>query len=249
MEDDQPFYGIQAVGLDGKQAWLKTIEEQAAHHIGEVRAFQPKGPYYLGGSSYGGLVAYEMAQQLYRLGETVALLAFFDTGGPGYPATLDKVSYLRKRWDYNRYRFTLHWGNFQAASGEQKWEYVQEKTKRLVNRFGWYACRFQDRLKKQVAEINLPKVHAQTKKVGEAAADQYVVQPYPGRAVLFRATEQPPGIRPDPTMGWGPYVLGGLEFYDTPGHHGAIVRDPRAQKLAEQLMDALQKVHAEQGKC
>ncbi|MCG3148786.1 MAG: Linear gramicidin synthase subunit D [Verrucomicrobiae bacterium] len=241
MDDDQPFYGIQAVGLDGKQPWLKTIEEQAAHHIGEIRAFQPTGPYYLGGSSYGGLVAYEMAQQLHRAGEAVALLAFFDTAGPGYPQPLDKVSYWQKRWDYNRYRFALHWGNFQAASGAQKLEYVREKTKRLSNRMVWYVRRYRARMKKRVAEINLPKVIAQTKKVGEAAATRYVLKPYPGKAVLFRATHQPPGIRPDPTLGWGPYVLGGLEFYDTPGHHGAIVRDPRAQKLAEQLMDALSK--------
>ncbi|MCG3148788.1 MAG: D-alanine--poly(phosphoribitol) ligase subunit 1 [Verrucomicrobiae bacterium] len=248
MDNDQPFYGIQAVGLDGKQRWLETVEEQAAHHIGEIRAFQPTGPYFLGGSSYGGLVAYEMAQQLHRAGQKVALLAFFDTGGPGYPEYLDTASCVQKWWDYQRYRFALHWGNFRAASGRQKWDYVREKTTRLVFRVGWYARRFRDRFKKRVAEINLPKVLAQTKKVGEAAADQYVVKPYPGKAVLFRATQQPPGIRPDPTLGWGPYVLGGIEFYDTPGHHGAIVRDPRAQKLAEQLMDALKKVHAEERK-
>ena len=53
---------------------------------------------------------------------------------------------------------------------------------------------------------------------------------------------QPRGIVEDRTMGWGALVQGGLDIYDTPGHHGAIVRDPRARVLAQQLQDALEKV-------
>ena len=58
---EQPFFGLQAVGLNGQQTPLKSIEEMAAHYIHEVRQLQPTGPYYLGGRSFGGVVAYEMA--------------------------------------------------------------------------------------------------------------------------------------------------------------------------------------------
>jgi thioesterase domain-containing protein len=41
----------------------------AAHYISEMRSVQPHGPYFLGGFSFGGLVGYEIAQQLKKSGE------------------------------------------------------------------------------------------------------------------------------------------------------------------------------------
>ena len=64
MGPDYPFYGLQSQGLDGTRPCHKTIEEMALHYIHEIRSVQPNGPYFLGGFSFGGLVAYEMAQQL-----------------------------------------------------------------------------------------------------------------------------------------------------------------------------------------
>ena len=84
LDPDQPVYGIQAVGLGGKVARHITIESMAAHYVAEIRAFQPEGPYFLGGYSLGGLIAFEVAQQLQHQGQRVALLALLDsepTGG------------------------------------------------------------------------------------------------------------------------------------------------------------------------
>lgn len=88
MGPNHPFYGLQAQGLDGSRACIPTIEEMARYYIREIRAVQPEGPYCLGGFSFGGLVAYEMAQQLRTGGESVALLALFDT----YPGNLKPVA-------------------------------------------------------------------------------------------------------------------------------------------------------------
>jgi aspartate racemase len=84
MGPTHPFYGLQSRGLDGKHDNPVSIEEMAAHYLGEVRTVQPKGPYLLGGFSFGGLVAYEMSRQLLAQDEDVALLALFDT----YPGNL-----------------------------------------------------------------------------------------------------------------------------------------------------------------
>ena len=62
---------------------------------------------------------------------------------------------------------------------------------------------------------------------------------------MFRAMEQPRGIYPDRTLGWEPLVQGGLTIYDTPGHHGAIVREPRSRVLAQQLQEALSNARVE----
>ncbi len=79
LGSNQPFYGLQAQGLDGRSRLLTTIEEMAALYVTEIRRIQPHGPYFLGGYCMGGSIAYEAAQQFKDAGEDVALLALFDT--------------------------------------------------------------------------------------------------------------------------------------------------------------------------
>lgn len=79
-EPDRPAYGVQAVGLDGREPRHRTVEQMAAHYLREVRMVQPEGPYYLAGHSLGGIMAYELAQQLQAQGQRVALLALLDSG-------------------------------------------------------------------------------------------------------------------------------------------------------------------------
>jgi len=88
MSPDYPLYGLQAQGLDGKRPRLETLEEMAAHYIKEIRSVQPQGPYFLGGYSLGGLIAYEMAQQLSAKGDEVAMVALLDT----YPGKVKEES-------------------------------------------------------------------------------------------------------------------------------------------------------------
>ena len=66
---DQPCYGLQAKGLEEGESPHTRIKDMAADYIKALRTVQPNGPYFLGGWSMGGLVAFEMAQQLYTQGE------------------------------------------------------------------------------------------------------------------------------------------------------------------------------------
>jgi thioesterase domain-containing protein len=75
---DQPFYGLQAIGLDGECEPLTRVEDLAVAYLDEIQRIQPHGPYLLGGHCFGGLVAFEMAQQLRRRGEQIALLVIMD---------------------------------------------------------------------------------------------------------------------------------------------------------------------------
>ena len=76
---DQPFFGLQARGVDDHEEPQYRIEEMASFYIDQIRRFQPTGPYNLAGYSFGGYVAYEMACQLRDQGHEVGLLAVFDT--------------------------------------------------------------------------------------------------------------------------------------------------------------------------
>ena len=87
---EQPFYGIQDISSteNGTGETLpqtdraRSIEEIAASYLAAARAVQPQGPYYLGGACFGAPIALEMARQLEKRGERVALLAVFDTVAP-----------------------------------------------------------------------------------------------------------------------------------------------------------------------
>ncbi|MGH7118863.1 MAG: thioesterase domain-containing protein [Acetobacteraceae bacterium] len=74
-----PIYGFLAPGLDGTEPPLARIEQLAEHFLPAIRSVQPRGPYFLGGYSMGGLTALELAQMLTAAGEEVAVLALFDT--------------------------------------------------------------------------------------------------------------------------------------------------------------------------
>ncbi len=79
---DQPFYAISHQGEDGKPIRLTTVETMAEQFIREIRMVQPHGPYQLSGYSFGGIIAYEIAQQLMKAGEDVPVLVLFDTYDP-----------------------------------------------------------------------------------------------------------------------------------------------------------------------
>ena len=80
---DQPFYAFRSLLLTWEDIRETTIEELASTYIKEMRSFFPQGPYLIGGGSFGGIVAFEMAQQLYAQGAEPALLVLFDTSAPG----------------------------------------------------------------------------------------------------------------------------------------------------------------------
>ena len=83
LEENQPVYGLQYPGQDGQREPLRRIEDIAAEFVREVRRIQPQGPYYLCGHCIGGIVTYEMAQQLTRQEQRVAMLVMLDTYAPG----------------------------------------------------------------------------------------------------------------------------------------------------------------------
>lgn len=86
---EQPVYGLQARGLDGKELPFTSIPEMARHYVGEIRTIRPSGPYLIAGACTGGVIAYEMAQQLDAIGEH-AVLTMMDSWHP--------MSYKRHRY-------------------------------------------------------------------------------------------------------------------------------------------------------
>jgi thioesterase domain-containing protein/acyl carrier protein len=238
---DQPVYGLQARGLDGRQPPHESLEAMARDYIKEIVAFQPEGPYALGGTSFGGMIAFEMAQQLAAQGRDVGLLALFDTWGPDYPRYVPGISRTRRRLRSLAERVDLHVGNFLVAEGpREKARYLVTKFVRVKNNAVKHTRKSLGRFRAFTEHAALPKVLRKVEGASREATARYVPKPYPGRITLFRASKQPSGIHPDPELGWGRVARGGVEVYEVPGHHGAIIYEPRVGLLAERLARCLE---------
>jgi amino acid adenylation domain-containing protein len=81
LGSSQPLYGLQARGLDGSEEPFRSVPEMAEHYVGEILAARPAGPYFIGGTCTGGVIAFEVAQRLQERGATVQL-ALLETWPP-----------------------------------------------------------------------------------------------------------------------------------------------------------------------
>ncbi|MGV3722261.1 MAG: non-ribosomal peptide synthetase, partial [Actinomycetota bacterium] len=227
---EQPVYGLQAVTLGGAEREHERIEAMAAHYVRELRTVQPVGPYFLGGLSFGGTVALEMAQQLLAMGENVALLALLDTKAPGYPRfpgvaqrvaahllTILKASPAGRR-EYARVRL-------QAAKDQVRRRFLLAVSRRTVGSV--------DRTLGDIGILHIRAAHA------------YVRQPYPGMITLLRAEVQPIGCIPDSTNGWSELAQGGVEVLPVPGEHATIIEEPHVAELARALTAALSRARGD----
>lgn len=88
LSDRQPFYGLRIRGVDDLVEPHESVEALAAEHLQEIRRVQPHGPYFIGGSCVGGVVALEIAQQLRAQGEQVPLLMLVDSRFPSWASLL-----------------------------------------------------------------------------------------------------------------------------------------------------------------
>lgn len=216
MGTDRPFYGVQAQGLEGDRAFHTRVEDMAAFYIKEIRALQPEGPYYIGGYSLGGLIAFEMSRQLQADGQEVGLLALLDTY-PGKPKSTK-----------------LLLSTLLTLPRKEQFTYIAHRAKRI--RKG---------IKRRVDAFFLPRPLREVRKVFAVAEDSYKPQVYFGSATWFRATEKGLRGVDNPHDDWSKWVTGGVEVHDIEGDHGSILREPEVRHLAERLRSCLSKAQAE----
>jgi thioesterase domain-containing protein/acyl carrier protein len=238
LGNDQPFYGLEPRGASGYHPHDKTIEAMAAHYLSEVRQVQPRGPYYLGGASYGGILAFEMAQQLRSSGEEVALVAMFDTWAPGYHDPVHKVPKLVGAMAEAYRRAEQHVGSLMMLEPEKRLVYLESKLRRAADEardtvFDWSVQARKTYFNTMGKPLPVAVEEAQNEM--DKALKAYQPRPYPGKVTLFRATRQPYGLTSDRTLGWGPHVTGELEIIDMPGYHASMISEPRVRLLAEKL--------------
>jgi tyrocidine synthetase III len=85
-------WGIRSVTLRESIPLNIELEPMAMQYAEIIRSVQPRGPYYLAGWSYGGVIAFEIARQLEAAGEKVEMLMMIDSQ---FPVTYSRSGYTR----------------------------------------------------------------------------------------------------------------------------------------------------------
>jgi hypothetical protein len=177
----------------------------------------------------------------------VGLLALFDTQGPGYPRLRPGTTRFRAHCYRWARRVEHHLDSLRLLGFRDGWAYVIQKARKGGDNFRKSVRRRIRRLLRNsylALGRPLPSALQQTQNTIMQASASYVPGAYAGRVTLFRASKQPLGIVPDPTLGWGDRVEGGLELNEVPGYHAAIMSEPRVRVLAEKLKVCLERAQA-----
>jgi thioesterase domain-containing protein len=235
LGDDQPFYGLQSQGLDGSCPPLTNIAEMAAVYVKEIRRVQPYGPYFIVGYCLGGTVAYEVAQQLRELGETIALLALFDTmNWHKIPLTFWSLS------SHASQRLFFHAASFLSLDSTGKAKFLKEKFAVLKSRIpawrGMLLSRFSKRSPNTVLES---QVLGQIWQANDRASWAYLPKPYPGVITDIRPAKQY-RIFSKPDLKWD-RLTQGQDVIVLPVYPGTMLVEPFVAHLAGALrrsMDA-----------
>jgi amino acid adenylation domain-containing protein len=236
---DRPFYGLQAAGLNGERDAFASIEGMAASYVEAMRAAQPEGPYLLGGWSFGGVVAFEMARQLNRHDAQPAHLVLLDSWAPAGRSRAED----RPRTSDLVVRFLI---DIAGISGKEL--SVDHDVLRRLDKQEQLKC-----ILDQAMALNVLPAGTDAGQVAllfevferNARAFQDYSPPSvapEGRAILFRAAGGKDEALDGPALGWDQFFLDRLEVRDVPGDHYTLLKSPHVPALAEQLKAFLDSV-------
>jgi amino acid adenylation domain-containing protein len=218
LDTDHPVYAMylpveQTLLQDGAE--LPPVEELASSYLRVLQKHTPEGPYVLGGVSFGGAVAYEMARQLRAQDEHVELLVLLD-------AILPRA----------RQRGALPWLKLQAQAVSRNGAGVL--VDKLKNRLLRMIDRAAPRGPNEALELNALDMMRQGAYARALAEYDQRAAPYEGHAILFRALHSQEGMV-DRDHGWARLVQGDFAIHDVPGDHLGLLTPPHVHTLTREL--------------
>jgi thioesterase domain-containing protein len=225
LGEDQPVYGLIPRGLEGDGPYQTNVEEIAAYYIEAIRERQALGPYRLLGFSFGGTIAFEMAQQLVAAGASIGLLGMLDTIERRYREHVWKSLALRDR--IAAYRSELKAARLEGRPFRPLWIRLKTSSTRIVSVIT-RAMRGQDSWVGETLEA-----------VQEHASANYRPTVFPGTVTLFRCTEKGVVDGDDDLLGWGQLTTEGVEVHHVPSNHVNILQEPAVRVLASKLRECL----------
>ncbi|MHC5860260.1 amino acid adenylation domain-containing protein [Nostoc sp.] len=251
---EQPLYGFQPNKFDRELEPATQIQEMASRYIQAIQTVQPQGPYFLGGHSFGGKVAFEIAQQLLHQRYEVALLVIIDTTAPTLnerKTRLDCLDWDRARWLIDLIKtvevalvtkIDITEDTLRSLPENKQLNYVLELFK-MIN------------MLPPNAETTQLENMLQAYKTNSLSLIDYVPQQiYPGGIKLLRASEPfgdnyarklPAEMLQDSALGWNEFSGEPVNVDFLPGNHVTMMSEPHVQVLAERLKAYIQQAQAQ----
>lgn len=228
LGDEHPVYFFRSRGFEPGEKIATSIEEIASDYVREIKKIQPVGPYYFFGESSGGLVAYEIAQQLVEKGEPASLIGMLDTylaemKDDSISSNVNWVTVIRKHFQ------TLTNGGLHGLKA-----YVDYYVELLKFKAGEYREAGKNKkLRSRYGE--LPDVYRLVEDANILASRIYSPKPYSGKVVLFTAKRQLMLEGNLPDHGWGKVGIESLSVYPLDCYHGNILFEPFVRQVAEKF--------------
>ena len=236
LGEDQPSYGMEPHGQDGRRA-PDTVEEMAADYLRQIRSVQAQGPYVIGGYSFGGLVAYEMAQQLRQSGQEVGLLLLID---PIPPHRLNGVSLNHSLQEFpskpNLAFFPRHIRRLRQLDLKGQAHYflagLKSRREYLIKVLKMQVCRAYLEVGRRIPSGLRMFYFFET---SEKAAEKYIPAPYLGPVVLLKSQWSADGS----LRAWQELISGDLKIHELPGNHLDPIIGPRVEVWGNRLKESL----------
>ncbi len=221
---DIPFYGFFHQGQNGERIRHDSIPGMAGKYIAEMAKVRHKAPYILGGYSIGGVIAFEMANQLVSKGQPVALLFLIDSLCPGYHGRVMAGKHVFNRTESSHDHNTATTAPARPVSRiKQK---LQEK---------WFEIAYYPSLLLAMLNIKVPLTLRNSYIMGvyhRARKDYRPRGPVPYQTVLFRSAIY---NYDDYFLGWKPYMQDNITVYELEATHQSIIAEPGIRIVAERI--------------
>jgi amino acid adenylation domain-containing protein len=235
---DQPFYGLQTP-LPEYESQFQSLEAMVARYVDEIRKIQPEGPYLLGGWSMGGVVAFEMANQLHKQGQEVGLLAVMDVRPPVEKSKADvmdfdliktSLQFTIESFDISLDLFASDWDHFKRLETDDRLRYIMEKAQ---------AAKV---LPKDVGFEQLRRVYNQIN-INFRLLRDYTPEVYPGEITVFKAQNgEHENEVEDFRAAWAALSSRELRMHILPCTHFEMVNQPHVQQVAAFLQHYFEQV-------
>jgi aspartate racemase len=219
LDRQQPFYGLRARGVDELIEPYPTVERMAAEHVRAIGTIQPHGPYFIGGSCVGGVVALEIAQQLLAQGEPIGLLVLVDSQFPTWQRML-----RNRLGDFWRDQVLPFFRNCRVSRQE-------------------FGAALRKSVQLHCAPTREQRIGRQKVRIGRQYLRnilQYKPRPYAGPVTLLICEEN---SSREPGRVWRGLADGGLEILRVPGNHFTHLRE-HVQVTAARISACLEAAQA-----
>jgi thioesterase domain-containing protein/acyl carrier protein len=227
LDAETPVYALQDIAEGRTDGSLRRIESVAAYYINEIRKVVPHGPYILLGESMGGMIAYEMANQLREFDEHPSIVGLLDTYNMG------AENYMNKALSYYWLMIQKHVNILVRSDWEGRFDYFTFYRESFFKKVADEIRRYTNRNTRHAS--NLPRHISDLENANVRAAHKYAPGEYPGPVILFKALRGP--HREYPMNGWEKVNIGQFVVHEIDCYHGSILFEPAVSELAAILSD------------